>query len=286
MFALLDTHQHLIYRDRIRYGWTRSFPALSSASFTLEDYARISDGAGIAATLFMETAADESDFHAETQLASTLAAELPNGVVGLIASIRPENDDGFEDWIAEAVALGAVGFRRVLHVVDDAVSQSPVFRRNVRRIGEVGKVFDICVLARQLPLAAELADACGDTQLVLDHCGTPDIAGGGLDPWRADMAELARRQNVVCKLSGLFAYCTPRSANLGAIRPYVDHVLETFGPTRMVWGSDWPVVNTTSDLTTWIAATRAILDGLRREEAEAIANGNAQALYKVRLPGV
>ena len=283
MIPLLDTHQHLIYRDRIGYGWTNGIPALESGNFTLEDYQAITRDAGIGGSLFMETGVDDGDYQAETRLVHDLAQDPARGVVGLIASIRPESDDGFDTWLEESAGLGVVAYRRILHVVDDAMSQSETFRRNVRKIGDADKVFDMCFLARQLPIALDFARACDNTTLVLDHCGVPDIAGGGLDPWRADMTALAALPNTVCKLSGIMAYCAPDDVSLAAIRPYVDHILEAFGPKRIVWGSDWPVVNMAKGLPDWIAVTREILDALSDDEATAIANGTARGIYKVSL---
>ncbi len=281
MIGLIDTHQHLIYPEVAGYGWTQGIPALEGQAFRLDDYKALTEGAGIAGSLFMETAVDEGDIGAETEHVARLAKDPANGIKGLIATARPETDEGFAAWIESARGMGAVGFRRILHVVDDEMSTTDTFRANIRRIGAADMTFDMCFLARQLPLAVELADACDNTRLVLDHCGVPDIAGGGLDPWRAHMSELAARPNVVCKLSGLMAYCAPGEASHEAVKPYVDHVLEVFGPKRMVWGSDWPVVNMGGGLGDWLAVTRQILDGLGEDEARAIAQGTAIEVFRL-----
>ena len=95
------------------------------------------------------------------------------------------------------------------------------------------------------------------------------------------MKALAALPHVHCKLSGVLAYCAPGTASLETIRPYVDHVFEVFGPQRIVWGSDWPVVNMTSDLPAWIGITRQILSGLSDKEAEAVAAASARRIYGV-----
>ena len=283
MIPLLDTHQHLVYRDQAGYGWTHDIPQLAKGDFTVADYAGLTKDAGIGGTLFMETGVDDADYQAETRFVNGLAGDPSNRIAGLIASIRPEEDEGFDAWLDETLGMGVVGYRRILHVVDDAMSQSEGYRRNVREIGDAGKTFDMCFLARQLPIGLEFASACDNTRLVLDHCGVPDIAGGGLDPWRADMKALSELPNVTCKLSGILAYCAPGEATLDAIRPYVDHVLTCFGPERMVWGSDWPVVDMANGLPDWIAVTRAILDELSEDEAAAIAHRTAERAYQVSL---
>jgi predicted TIM-barrel fold metal-dependent hydrolase len=228
----------------------------------------------------METAVDDADIMAETDHVAGLMAEEGSGILGLIVSARPEEEDEcFVPWLEEVTAKGAVGVRRVLHVVDDGMSRSETFRANVRRIGAAGLAFDMCFLARQLPIARELAEACPDVRLVLDHCGVPDIAGGGLDPWRADMAALAELPNVRCKLSGLPAYCAPGTASVATLAPFVDHVLEVFGPRRICWGSDWPVVNLGPGLPGWLAMTQEILGALSEDEAAAIGQGTAREVY-------
>ena len=283
MISLLDTHQHLVYREKASYGWTKDIPPLAEGNFTLDDYKTLTEGLGIGGTLFMETGVDDPDYQQETRFVKSLADNTDNEMIGLISSIRPESDEVFEAWLEETIEMGVVGYRRILHVMPDDTSQSDIFRNNVRKIGVSGKTFDICFLPGQLPVACELAKACENTKLILNHCGVPDIAGDGLDPWRQDIKALAQIPNVICKLSGLMAYCAPGTSSLETIEPFVDHVLNCFGPNRMVWGSDWPVVNLAKGLPEWIAVTRKILGKLSADEASSIAYGTAQTVYKVKI---
>ncbi len=285
MLPLIDTHQHLIFPDRLDYAWAAGAPALAGREFGLPEYRALTAGAGIAGSIFMEVDVAGA-WREEARLVAGLARDPASGILGLIASCRPEDDAGFEGWLDEGTDLGVVGYRRILHEVADDLSQSASFRANVRRIGARGRVFDMVFLARQLPIALELVRACPETRFVLDHCGVPDIAGGGFDPWRADVAALAREPNVIAKISGVFAYCAPGEVTLGAVRPYVEHVIDAFGAERCLWGSDWPVVNVRGgSLPAWLAATREILEGLSEDEAAAIAHRTAERVYGVRLGG-
>ena len=281
MVPLIDTHQHLVYPDVAGYGWTAGIPVLADKAFKLSDYQGLAGAEAVGGTLFMETGVDDADYQAEARFVADLAQTPGSRIRGLIASCRPETDAGYDAWLDECETLNVVGFRRILHVVPDDLSQTPTFRGNVRKIGARGKAFDMCFLAGQLPIAVELAKACDNNRLVLNHCGVPDIAGGGLDPWRDNMRALAALPNVTCKMSGILAYCAPGEATLDAIRPYVDHVLEVFGPDRMVWGSDWPVVDMANGMPDWMAVTDAILDGLSDNEAAKIAGENAVEIYKI-----
>lgn len=279
MVKLLDTHQHLIYPDVAGYGWTDGIPPLANKSFPLARYAELTAGHDVVGTLFMETGVDDTDYQAEARFVAELAKNDDSGILGLIASCRPEDDAGFTDWLDECDDLGVVGFRRILHVMADELSNTDVFRKNVQALGKRGKPFDLCMLPKQLKIGADLARTCDGTTFILNHCGVPDIAGGGLDPWRADIAALAVLPNVYCKLSGLLAYCTPGQQTQEAIQPYFDHALETFGPERMVWGSDWPVVELAKGLPDWLAVTQAMLGELSKDEADAIGALNARRIF-------
>lgn len=281
MIPLIDTHQHLVYPDVAGYGWTDGIPPLANQTFSLETYQGLADAQAVSRTLFMETGVDDADYRAEARFVSELGKNPDSRIAGMIASCRPETDEGFEAWLDECGSMNVTGFRRILHVMPDDLSKSQTFRRNVSEIGKRDLVFDMCFLASQLPIAVELAAACDNTRLVLNHCGVPDIAGSGLDPWRSHMRDLAALPNVTCKLSGLLAYCPPGESSLETIKPYVDHVLDVFGPGRIVWGSDWPVVNLANGLPDWLAVTQTILDGLSEDEAGQIAGKNASDIYKL-----
>lgn len=273
----IDTHQHVIYRDAFGYAWTNDIPELATGDFTFEDYDTLTEGAGVIGTIFMETGVDDVDYRSEARfIAKRVGA---HGLLGQIASCRPENDEGFEDWLAEGKELGVVGYRRILHVVPDEMSRTKIFRANVRKIGDKGLPFDMCFLARQLPIARELAAACDTQTFILNHCGVPDIAGGAFESWAKEISAIAELEHVLVKLSGITAYCAPGYLGTDAVRPWVNHVLETFGPNRMVWGGDWPVVNTGSGLPGWISITRDLLGELSTDEQRAISELNARRVY-------
>ena len=281
MIQLFDTHLHLLYRNELNYAWAKDIPPLAEGDFTAEDYKSLTDGLGVGGSLFMEV--DAEDYKKETNFIRSIANDSNNGIKGMIASIRPEQEDGFESWLNASIDIGVVGYRRVLHVASDEMSQNETFRKNIRKIGNAGKTFDMCFLQKQLPIAIELAKSCDNTTLILNHCGVPDIAGDGLSIWSENIKSLAELPHVYCKLSGIMAYCAPATASYKTIEPYVDTVLNYFGSDRIVWGSDWPVVNLAKGIKEWISVTRNILSNLSDDEAMAIANTNAQKIYKVSL---
>jgi predicted TIM-barrel fold metal-dependent hydrolase len=281
---ILDTHLHLVYPGLLRYPWIAGAPYLQQ-EFPLERYRAEALRCGIGAALHMEVDVDEADIEAETRNVKRLAAEpgaLP--LYGAISACRPENAD-FPAFLERALADPFIkGLRRILHQAPDSLSESARFRANVARLGGRGRPFDLCVLPHQIGHAIVLADLCPDVQFVLDHCGVPAIKDRAEHPWRAHIAEIARRPNVVVKISGVVAYAEPATWTLDDVRPYVEHAIASFGWDRVVWGSDWPVCTLSASLSTWVAATRALTEGCSADERERLLERNARRVW--RLDGV
>jgi len=277
---LIDTHLHLIYRDRLRYPWLDDFEALNRDN-RFEDYSREAHRLGIGGCLHMEVDVAEDQIEDETAMISELAVEPGSLLRGAISSCRPESDE-FAAHLERSQSDSVVkGFRRVLHVVPDEISTTPVFRDNIKRLSGTGLTFELCVLPRQLGIAAELVDHCPDVTFILDHCGVPDVAGQALDPWRGDIRTLAERHNVMAKISGVVAYGDPNTWTLDDIRPFVDSTVDAFGTDRILWGSDSPVCNLGGGLATWVAATRALTEDWPADDRNALFHANACRLWRL-----
>jgi predicted TIM-barrel fold metal-dependent hydrolase len=278
---IVDTHLHLIDRDRLRYPWLAAVAPLDR-DFSYDLYALEARRCGITDVLHMEVDVAPDDIEAETRNVAGLAARPGSLLRGAISSCRPE-EDGFAAFLERQLADPFVrGFRRVLHVVPDEVSEGAVFRDNLRRLSGAGRPFDLCVRPDQIDKAIALADLAPDIPFVLDHCGVPAIKDRAEHPWREKIAEIARRPNVVVKISGVVAYADEATWTLADIRPYVEHAIACFGWDRVVWGSDWPVCTLTASLSTWVAATHAITLGCSNDERNRLLNANARRVW--RLP--
>ena len=238
LIPILDTHQHLVYPDRWPYTWTANVVALARRAFRYEDYQEAIAGTGISGSIFMETTPDFPHWKKE----AGFVYSLPKEIRGAIANCQPEAP-GLGEYIDSIADERLVGFRRILHVEPDELSRSALFAQNVRLIGERGYTFDLCVRARQIPVAMELVRKCPGVQFILDHCGNPDIAGGeaAAGEWREGIRAIAGLENVACKISGIVANCKVGCVSTEILRPYVEFCIESFGWDRVVWGSDWPV---------------------------------------------
>ncbi len=274
---IIDTHLHLIYPDRITYGWITPGHQLDRP-WTRDQYFVEATPLGIEAALHMEVDVVPSDIEKETAFVTNLP-----GIVGAIAACRPELGD-FASRLERILDAGdgkVRGMRRILHEVPDEVSQTDRFVENLKRLAPLGLTFDLCLRADQLHLGARLARLVPDLTFVLDHCGNPDINGLGLDPWRAQLRDMAALPNVVGKVSGIVNHCDP-GWTAETLRPYVEHVIESFGWDRVVWGSDHPVATLTGGtLTDWVNAARAIVAGASEDEQAALFHRNAERVYRL-----
>jgi predicted TIM-barrel fold metal-dependent hydrolase len=276
--SILDTHQHLIDSARLHYTIAQTVPALAGRSFLYCDYLRAIEGTGITDTYFMETTPDE--WEQELDVVCPLLQQPSTLVRGVIAQCRAEVDDGFQDWIEAHLEYGLVGVRRICHTEPDGFSLQEQFIRNLNLLPAYGLTFDLCFLGRQLPNAIQLARRCPRTQMVLDHCGVPDIAHGEWINWKASITEISKLPNVACKISGVLAYCDPMQATLSAVKPYIEHCIESFGWDRLVWGSDWPFCNQTTTLKDWVEVARELVCHESLDNQRKLFSENALQIYR------
>jgi L-fuconolactonase len=275
---IIDTHQHLWDLDLFRYSWLDSLPQLNR-SFRMADYLDAASGLGVVKSVHLEADVDEPYMLEETRHLLALAMQADNPLEGVVACGRPENDNfrTYLDKIAGHPKLK--GIRRVLHTQPDGVGRENTFIRNVASLSEYGLSFDICVLARQLPVAIDLVKKCSNTSFILDHCGVPRVKEHDLDPWRAHISEMAKAPNVVCKVSGLVAYADPKSWAAADLRPFVEHVITSFGWDRVLFGSDWPVCTLSARFAQWVDALRSITQSAGELDQQKLFHDNAQRVY-------
>jgi predicted TIM-barrel fold metal-dependent hydrolase len=278
---IIDTHQHLIYPDRFRYSWCEKMPAFAGQAFRLEEYRAAARGTGITGTLFMEVDVEEPHLKAETDFSLELAGTPGTGLLGVIAAGRPERDD-FPQYLDSILHPKLKGLRRILHTQPDELSQGRRFGENLARLAQHGLTFDLCLLSRQLHLAANLLRQAPDVQFVLDHCGIPEIKRQALDPWRERIRELAQFPNLACKISGVVAYGDPPQVTPQAVGPFVEHCLECFGWDRVLFGGDWPVCNLTTSLGRWVEIAREIVRTESAGRQAKLFADNAERIYRLK----
>jgi predicted TIM-barrel fold metal-dependent hydrolase len=161
------------------------------------------------------------------------------------------------------------------------VGQGATFTENVAALASFGLSFDICVLARQLPIAIKLVSKCPGVVFILDHCGVPQVKEKNLDPWRSHITEIAKFPNIVCKISGLVAYADFKNWTEEDLRPFVEHAIASFGWDRVLFGSDWPVCTLSASYRQWVEALQAITQDAGEINQRKLFHDNAVRVYRL-----
>ncbi len=278
-FEHIDAHQHFWRLDRRDYGWLTPAKGSIYRDFSPADLAPTLLRHGIGRTIVVQAAPTV----AETRFLLDLArgTETIAGVVGWVDFAAP---DGPETITRLARDSALVGLRPMVQdLADDDWLLRPDLRPSFDALIAHGLVFDALVHPRHLPRLARLVERYPQMTVVVDHGAKPPIREGdaALDPWRADIAALAASPRVHCKLSGLVTEAAPgwRTEDL---RPYTDHLLSEFGSERLLWGSDWPVVELAGGYDRWRATSLALLDSIDASSRQAVLGRNAARVYLER----
>ena len=280
---IVDSHVHLWDPVHFRMPWLDANGELNRP-FGLGDYLEHTAGIEVAAMVYLEVDIERSYALLEAQWAVARAAEDPR-LQGIVPFAPLEYGERARSFLAALSALGPLvkGVRRLLQGEPDPdFALRPDFVRGVQILPEYGLSFDLCVRHQQLTASIELVRRCPDTNFILDHLGKPDIAHGGLDPWRAQIAELASLPNVMAKLSGMVTEADSQRWAVDDLRPFAAHLLEAFGEDRVAFGGDWPVVLQASTYRRWVETVDALIGHLSHEAQAGIWAENARRFY--RLP--
>ena len=280
---MIDTHHHLWDLSVREQPWlvgdqawaTEEELAPLRRSFTVADLSSVAVPEDVTGTVVVQVLADP----AET--ADLLAIASDKGLVRAVVGWADLTAADVGDQIAAYRALpGGSRLAGIRHPLLAEPDPQWLARAAVRRgLGELaaagGLCFDLTLFSHQLPLAVETARAVPSLTFVLDHLGNPPVEDGDDGGWAAAIADLGRLDNVVCKLSG--AHTAPVSA--ARLRPYYEAALAAFGPSRLMFGSDWPVSSLTAPYHAIAAMYRELISGLSPAEHDAIVESTARAIY-------
>lgn len=278
---IIDTHQHLWDLSRFRLAWLQGNTSLAR-SFLMDDYLQAAEGLGVVKTVYMEVDVEPAQQRAEADYVLDLCRRRVGPLAGAVISGRPISD-GFREEMDRYKDEPAIkGLRQVLHGgTPPGYCLDPKFIRGIRLLGERGLSFDLCMRPAELGDGARLVDACPGTSFILDHCGNPSVRAKDLSAWRADIARLAERKNVACKVSGIVASAAPGAWTPGDLAPVVNHVLSAFGPDRVVFGGDWPVCTRAATLRQWVEALREVVRDRPEAERRKLFHDNALRVYRL-----
>jgi L-fuconolactonase len=279
--VIVDAHHHLWDPAATRHDWLADFPALQRR-FDLTDFEQASGADASVLVQVLNSSAETAEF---LRVAATEGSTIA-GVVGW----ADLTDPGLTDELARLRELpGGSRLVGIRHLVQDEPDPGWLTRPDVQRglaaVSVAGLTYDLLVRPPQLPAAIEVTADLVDVRFVLDHGAKPEIAAGSTEPWTKLIEELSRRPNVSCKLSGLVTEAGPAwSAN--QIAPYAAHLVESFGPARLMFGSDWPVCLLAASYAEVFGLAGELLTGLlSQSELDAVFGANAIRHYRLEHLG-
>jgi L-fuconolactonase len=274
LMKVVDAHVHLWDPGRLRYMWLdgTELDRLIDASSLLAASGTVTD--------FVVVQADCADTQglAEVEWLVEQSAHLP-GLRGIVAFAPLERGAEVRDHLRALRAIPlVVGVRRLIQGERPGFAVADRFLEGVAALADFEFTLDVCVRSSQLGEVIELIRRTPDVQFVLDHVGKPRI---GADPsrWRLQIAELAPRQNIVCKLSGLMTEIVSGPTGVEAVEPFLAHALAEFGPDRCLFGSDWPVMTTATTYSEWLDLVTSLVS--REDERRAVLAGTAERVYNL-----
>jgi L-fuconolactonase len=274
---IVDAHFHCWRLARGDYGWLT--PALGALhrDITVEDWQREAQPLGVSTGVLVQAAPTE----AETAflLAQAARHDAVRGVVGWVDLLAADAPQRIARLAAGQPKLK--GLRPMLHDIDDAdwILQ-PALTPALEAMAAHGLVFDALVKPLHLPRVQRLCKRHPQLQIVIDHGAKPDIAGAQWQPWADALQQIAATTSAVCKLSGLLTEAGPRPVR-DAARRWAEHLLQTFGPQRVLWGSDWPVLELAARYRDWWDEVQQLLAALPEAQRAAVLGANAQRVYRL-----
>jgi L-fuconolactonase len=277
MTRWIDAHQHFWHYSAEEYGWIDGRMEALRRDFLPPHLIGEMIRTGVDGTIAVQARQTLAD--TEWLLDLSKAYPFIAGVVGWAPLTSPEFT-ALLDSLATYPKLR--GLRHVLQdEPDEAYMLRDTFNHGVSMLKDRNLVYDILIYERHLPIAVQFVDRHPNQKFVLDHLAKPKVSAGEISPWREQIRELARREHVHCKLSGLVTEAKWGSWTIEDLRPYVEIALEAFGPHRVMAGSDWPVCTLASEYQRWWQTLLSLLSGFSESERNAILGVNAIETYSL-----
>jgi L-fuconolactonase len=282
MSPVVDAHHHLLDPARFAYPWLTPELAEIDRRFDPDDLAPELVAAGVERTILVQTIASDDETHGF--LATAAAVPFIGGVIGWVDLTDRGVSGALDALRGRPGGAWLVGIRHQVHDEPDPDwLLRPDVRRGLAAIQAADLTYDLLVRPRELPAALIVAREMAGLRFVIDHAAKPPIRSGLTEPWGSLLRPFGELPNVSCKLSGLVTEADPKTWRVADLAPFVEIALETFGPGRLLFGSDWPVCLVAAPYGDTVAAVRDLTARLSTSERAAIFGGAAVAAYRLSV---
>lgn len=272
----IDAHHHLWRYREAEFGWIDASMARLRHDFLPADLAQELEYAGVHGTVAVQ--ARETVEETNWLLECARSSPAIRGVVGWAPLAADDLAAVLDCWSEER---RLVGFREIAQGKPAGFLDEERFNRGVQQLTQRSLTYDLLIYENQLEEAIRFVDAHPRQRFVLDHAAKPRIAAGELEPWQTNLRELARRENVMCKVSGMVTEADWEHWTPEALRPYLDACVEAFGTGRLMAGSDWPVCLVAAGYSRWWEVLGQYFAGFGSEEVQRVLGGNAVEFYSL-----
>ena len=282
MTPVIDAHHHLLDPSRFDYPWLTPDLAVIDRRFSPDDLAPELAAAGVDLTILVQTISSIEE--TREFLATAAGVAFIGGVIGWVDLTDPGVGGTLDALRGAPGGEWLVGIRHQVH--DEADPEwllRPDVRRGLAAIQAAGLTYDLLVRQRELPAALTVAREMPGLRFVIDHLAKPPIRAGATEPWASLLRPFGELPNVSCKLSGLVTEADPVAWQVADLAAYVELALETFGPRRLLFGSDWPVCLLAASYTGVVAAARELIGNLSPDERAAVFGDAAQGAYRLSV---
>jgi L-fuconolactonase len=273
----IDAHHHLWRYTKEEYGWIGPGMEAIARDFLPADLQTELAAGGVDGSIVVQARQTLAETNWLLDLATKVSAI--RGVIGWAPLANAEFPGVLERLKAKRKLTG------LRHIIqsepDDEFILRDDFNEGIKALAGSGLVYDILIYERHLPATIKFVDRHPNQVFVLDHLAKPQIKERALEPWKSNLFELAKRDNVSCKLSGMVTEADWKNCSTNDLRPYADAALEAFGPARLMFGSDWPVCLLASSYKKWFETTQELLAELSASEKELVFGGVAARIYSL-----
>lgn len=279
-FSIVDSHFHLWDKNNLHYPWLEKVPPLDQ-SFLLSELLEATKNLHVESFIFIQSECDHAQSMDEVRWVAKLA-ERDARIRGMVAYAP------LEEGVAAIPYLDALkefplvkGVRRILHAEADDFCMQQQFVEGVQLLAQYNLSFDVSAYPRQLPAVIQLVKQVPEVKFILDHLGRPTVSAGQSQAWEENLTQLAALPNVWCKISGLLSEINQEIWRSDKFKPYIFHAIEVFGIDRIMFGSDWPMVNLGGSYSHWVHTLNDLIHHAPEKEWHKLFYENARQCYRL-----
>jgi L-fuconolactonase len=280
-FPIIDAHIHVWDINHLDYQWLEQFPKLNR-TFLLSDYNTAIGNANIEKFIYVQCECHPSQYLEEIKWIERIAKN-DQRLAAIIPWAPIHSGKAVINTLESFHSNQKIkGVRQIIqNQAEMDFCLKPQFIEGIKLLGEYNLHFELTISPEQFPSVIKMVEQCPETRFILDHVGNPNILNNEIRPWKDHIKAFSETGNHYCKFSNFVCNADLNNWNIDDLKPYSDHIIETFGPDRLIWGSDWPHALRASSWSKWFDTAIVLTEGLSKEVLKKIFYDNAKTFYNL-----